>query len=151
MLIFLNYLKFFLLKTKFTFLSIVWFRQPNLQCKEALLGFIWGKKAETPIKILALPLWSTDVPLGLRPLPGLTSQTCLPSTQTTSEVTASLRPPSPEWKTNLGSTSPNSSPLAWLPYITQSRPPSHLRPRRWLQLHVTSRCHPFLSSPEPDT
>lgn len=89
--------------------------------------------------ILALSLSSPDVPPALRPLPGLTSQSCLPSTQTTSEVTAWLQPPSPGWKTNLGSTSPNSSPLAWLPYITQNRPPSRPRPPRWPRLHVTSR------------
>lgn len=106
--------------------------------------FIWVTTA-------GLPLSPTDVPLALSPLRCLTSQSFLPSTRTTLVATAWPRPPSPEWKTSSGSTSPNSSPPAWLLYITRSRPPSRRRPRRRPRLHITSRCHPFLSSPEPDT
>ncbi|MEQ2179531.1 hypothetical protein GOODEAATRI_025985, partial [Goodea atripinnis] len=69
-----------------------------------------------------------------------------PSMQSTSEATAWLQLLLPEWRTNLGSTSPSSSPLVLLPFIFQRQLlPVQLRHHKCQQLHIV------LHYQEPDT
>lgn len=70
------------------------------------------------------------VPLELSPHPNLTSRSFPPSTPTTWVASAWPLPPSQGWRTNLASTFPSSSPPAWPPSITRSRPPRQLSPSR---------------------